>query len=675
MNTAEKKLPLGFMGKIAFVDLSDQTFRFEPIETDIALKYFGGRGLGIALLFRQFSLLKNKYKDPFKEIDGLSEDNPIIISTSPATGTKMPGSGRFHMNFKSPLTGGVGSSNSGGFWGVQLKKTGIDVLVITGKSEKPVYLVIEKDVISFKDAGAYADANTEESNDGIAAKLPAGARVMSIGLSGKKLNRFAAVINEKGRAFGRCGCGAVWGAKNLYAAAVVPDSSMQVPVFDPEMLSIKNSKSAAFKAKIMLDVGKLTRKEVDYGILSSLGSLGLMGMVNYHGQLPHNNMRNTSHEEADINRISGEALRYYDEIKREGEYSISAKKGTCFNCPVACKRETTIYDDRGRVFDHGEGPEFESVTLLGANLSIYDLPLTALANYAANRYGMDTISLGGTISAFFDLYEHCRSAVSLNDKEKQFMADVASYTETIGEPVFGNRKVLLPTIELIAKREGIGDYLAEGSWRFCERYGHEELSMTVKKQELPAYDPRTSFSQALSYEMCNRGGCHLEGGYMAAQAYAAGYGEWDGGRTEGTALVLKNAAFRNTVFDTIGSCVYTSFSIPMDDYAKLLNAVTGLELNAGKLQRIGHRVYTLERLFNVMCGLTAADDWLPERFFEVPATVDGKETRCDRKAFEHMHSEYYGAMGWSSDGVPKPETISRLEINELLDAGSEEGAA
>ena len=675
MKTAKNKLPSGFMGSIVHVDLSTKVYSFEPLNPDIAVRYFGGRGMGIALLYHHFSSLSNKYKNPFQEIDGLAPENPVIISTSPATGTKMPGSGRFHMNFKSPLTGGVGSSNSGGFWGVSLKKAGIDVLYITGKSDTPVYLVVEKDKISFVDASDYLKATTEECSDGIAVGLPKGARVLSIGEAGKNLNRYAAVLNEKGRAFGRNGCGAVWGSKNLHAIAVVPDSSTEIKVADPEMLSIKNSNSAAFKAKIMLDVGKLTRKEVDYGILSSLGSLGLMGMVHNHGQLPHNNMRDTSHQDKDIDRVSGEALRYYDEIKKKGEFSISAKKGTCFNCPVACKRETTIYDENGDVFDSGEGPEFESVTLLGANLSIYDLPLISRANNAANRYGMDTISLGGTISAFVDLYEICKSKDNLTDGEKLFMDDVSSFIESVGEPVFGNSSILLPVIDLIAKREGIGEYLAEGSYRFGERYGHPEVSMTVKKQELPAYDPRTSFSQALSYEMCNRGGCHLEGGYMAAQAYAAGYGEWDGGRTEGTPLVLRNAAFRNTVFDTIGACVYTSFSIPMDDYAKMLNAITGMELNAGKLQRIGHRVYTLERLFNVMCGLTAEDDWLPVRFFEMPAKVDGKDTVCDRKAFERMHREYYVAMGWDSNGVPTPATLAKLEIDELVGVNKEEGVA
>ena len=436
MKKTASGMPSGYTGRTAIVDLNTKVCRFEALNPDLAIRYFGGRGLGAALLYRHFSSLAGSYKNPFEEIDGLSPENPVIITTSPATGTKMPGSGRFHMNFKSPLTGGLGSSNSGGFWGVAMKKTGIDVLIITGKSEEPVYLVVEKDQILFKDASGFADVTTDVCADRITEGLPKGSRVMSIGTAGKNLNRFAAVINEKGRAFGRCGCGAVWGSKNLYAIAVVPDPSFEIEVYDPDMLSIKNSKSAAFKAKIMLDVGKLTRKEVDYGILSSLGSLGLMGMVHNHGQLPHNNMRDTSHDDADINRICGEALRYYDEIKREGEFGIKAKKGTCFNCPVACKRHITIYDAEGKEFDKGEGPEFESVTLLGANLSIYDLPLIARANNAANRLGMDTISLGGTISAFVDLYEICKSKENLTDGEQQFMKDVASFVENCGRTGF-----------------------------------------------------------------------------------------------------------------------------------------------------------------------------------------------------------------------------------------------
>ncbi len=664
----KEELPKGFMGRVLEVNLREKSFRFIKTDPDLALRFFGGRGLGMALIFRHFNNLKSAgiYSDPFKEVDGLSPDNAVVISTSPSTGTRMPGAGRFHMNFKSPLTGGIGSTNTGGFWGVQLKQAGIDAVIILGKAEESTYIVIEREKVTFHNAEKLQGFSTEETNDALVSQLPKGARVLSIGDAGKNMVRFAAVINEKGRALGRSGGGAVWGSKNLHAIAVVPDLSLKVEVDDPVKLDIKNKEGATFKTKMMLDLGKLTRKEDHYGILSSLGSLGLLGMVNNHGQLPHNNMRDTSHDDELVSKITGEALRNHKRIAGKGQPTVEVKKGTCFNCPVACKRKTKVVNKNGEVIDQGEGPEFETVTLLGANLSIYDLPLITRANYAANRYGLDTISLGSTIASFFDLYTYCAGKKALNDEEQKFMKNVEPFVQTVGEPVFGNAEVLLPLIEMVALREGIGEELAEGSYRFCSEYGHPEFSMTVKGQELPAYDPRASFSQGLSYEMSNRGACHLEGGYMAAQSYAGGYGEWPADRTEGTPLILKNATLRNTIYDVIGACVYTSFSIGLDDYANLLNAITGLDWNAGKLQRLGQRIFTLERLFNLKCGKGVDDDWLPDRFFNEPITLEGKERVCDREAFEKMHREYYNAMGWGSDGVPLSETLEKLDLADYI---------
>jgi len=656
------------MGRMLEIDLGKKQFCYFDTEPDLALRFFGGRGIGAALLLRHFEELHTKgdYKDSFTEVEGLSPDNVIIIATSPATGTRMPASGRFHMNFKSPLTDGLGSSDSGGFWGVQMKLAGVDALKIVGKAESPTYLVLDKEGVTFHDGATLEGLSTEKTTELLLQDLPKGSRVLAIGEAGKQLVRYAAVINERGRALGRSGGGAVWGSKNLHAIAVVPDPSIKIETADSNMLDIKNRESAAFKAKMMLEVGKLTRKESHYGILSSLGSLGLLGMIDYHGQLPRNNMQDTAHGKDNIAKINGEALRNHKDIASPGEPTIEVKKGTCFNCPVACKRDTTVLDGKGKYVDSGEGPEFETVTLMGANLSIYDLPLISRANYMANRFGMDTISLGSTIASFFELYLYCRDKKDLNEQEQSFMDAVQPFVEEVGEPVFGNSEVLLPLIDMIGTRRGIGFYLGEGSYRFCSRYGHPEFSMTVKKQELPAYDPRISFSQALSYEMSNRGGCHLEGGYVAAQAFAGGYGEWPGERTEGTPLILKNATLRNTVYDVIGSCAYTSFSIGLDDYAKLLNAVTGLNMNAGELQKLGQRIFTLERLFNVRCGKGPQDDWLPRRFFTEPLTVEGRKRVCDEEAFRRMHAEYYDAMGWDKEGVPTEEVLHKLKLSDFI---------
>ena len=307
------------------------------------------------------------------------------------------------------------------------------------------------------------------------------------------------------------------------------------------------------------------------------------------------------------------------------------------------------------------------MTLLGANLSIYDLVVITEANYWANRYGLDTISLGGTIAAFFELYELIRAKKGgLTLREEAFLKDAQEFVTLHGEPTFGRKEILLPLVHAIGRSEGIGKVLGEGSYRFCQKYGHEELSMTVKNLELPAYDPRATFIQGLCYEMSNRGGCHLENGYTAIRAYCAGYAEWPGERIEGTALVARNAALANTLMDVIGAGAFSSLALTLDEFAALINAVTGLHHNAGSLQRIAWRTLTLERIFNILAGLTSEDDWLPDRFYDETIEVEGHAVKCDRNAFTQMHREYYRAMGWDEEGIPKAKTLEKLDILELL---------
>ena len=658
----------GYMGKVLKVNLTSRQVEEETLDPKIAELFHGGRGLGCAYLFRHFTELKKsgRYKNPFKEVDPLSVDNTVIISTSPSTGTKMPTSGRIHMNFKSPLTGSYGSANTGGYWGVDFKRTGYDMLIITGRSDKPVYLIIRNNGVEIKDASNLNKMNSEEIQKYFSENPQEKMKVLSIGEAGMKKALFANVMSHTGRTFGRGGAGAVFGSKNLIAIAASPDKSGSIKVYDEADMDIKNKSGSVYKAKVKLEVGKFTRKEKHYGSLASMGSLGLAGMVNNFNQLIHNNMIDTKHELADVNRIDGEALRRHADVADAGEDTITVKKDTCFNCSITCKRKTTVLNPEGEVVDKGEGPEFETVALLGANLSIYDLPLIARANYKANRYGVDTISMGSTIGAFVELYTIVKDKEpDLSSGESLFLKDLDDFAEQYGEPRFGNKNYLLSLIDMIGKREGIGKYLALGSYRFCERYGHSELSMSVKKQELPAYDPRTSFSQALCYEMSNRGGCHLEGGYTAALSYCAGYAEWPGDRIEGTPLISKNATLKNTAIDIIGACVYSSFGISLDEFAPILNAVMGKNYNSGSLLKFAHRTVTLERLFNIMCGRTKDDDWLPDRFFSIPTEVDGEKVVCNRDVFSKMHKEYYNALGWNDDGIPKTETIKNLDLEEL----------
>ena len=669
MNINNGIMPKGSIGKVLTIDLSKHSYESSPLDSGTANLFFGGRGLGVVLLFGHFDSLEKegKYQNAFKEVDPFSEDNILIFSTSPTTGTGMPTSGRFHVNFKSPLTEGIGSANSGGKWAVALKKAGYDALMIRGISNTPVYTFISPGKVEFINAESLLNLDVEEITDFLGRDARKGTRIMTIGEAGRKLSPISAIMNDRGRALGRGGGGAVFGSKNLMAVVVDPNPSKNIEVADQEGLRANNESGAGFKARMKLDLGKMTRREQSYGILSSMGTLGVLGMVNNYHELIHNNMRDTKHRIEDIEKISGEALRNHSRVAVKGERYVEAKKGSCFNCPIACTRMTGIHDKDGHIVDSGEGPEFETVALMGANLSIYDLAVITEANYWANRYGLDTISLGGTLASFIDLYQLIENKkFRKTKKEQKFLIDINDFVRRYGVPCFGKKEILLPLVHAIGRSEGIGKTLAQGSYRFCDQYGHKELAMTVKKLEIPAYDPRAAFLQGFCYEMNNRGACHLENGYTAIRDYCAGYAEWPGDRIEGTAIIARNAAFTSTVIDIIGACAFASLSISLDEFASLINAVTGLKHNAGSLEKIAWRTLTLERIFNIFAGFTEDDDWLPDRFYNETLEVENRSIMCDKKSFNQMHREYYEAMGWGENGVPQKETLKDLKLMAVL---------
>lgn len=665
----QKMTTFGYMRKVLKIDLDKMESWTENLDEKLAIRFFGGRGLGVAYLCKHFVDLEKvgKYSNAFKEVDPLSPDNVIVISTSPPTGTRMPTSGRFHMNYKSPLSEAYGSTNAGGRWGVDFKKTGHDMLIITGKAKKPVYIMISSSGVKFIDASETSELDSIETRAYLKDINSQRTQVLAIGDGGKHLCRFAAVMSDTGKALGRAGGGAVWGSKNLYAIGVIPDSEIKINIHDKDAMDSKNKDGAMYTVKMKLDVGKFTKREDLFGMLSSMGSLGILGMVHNYNQLIHNNMKDTNHSMTDVEKINGEALRYHYENAGPGEKKIKVRKSACYNCPIVCKRETTILDENENVIERGEGPEFESATLLGANLSIYNLITVTEANHRANHYGLDTISLGATIASFLELNEIIRNKEdNLTVGEEKFLDDTKDFVAEYGMPGFGRAEILLPLIEMIGKDKGIGKLLKHGSFRFCQRYGYEHLSMSVKKLELPAYDPRTSFSQALCYEMNNRGGCHLEGGYTAPHAYCAGYAEWPAHRVEGTPLISKNATLTNTSLDIIGACAYGSFSLGLDEYADLVNAVTGYDYSSGTLKELAVKTVTLERMFNRLCGLTADNDWLPKRFYSEKINTRDGEIMCNREDFHKMHIEYYKSFGWDENGIPTETTLQRLKIDDMI---------
>jgi len=646
----------GYMGQILHIDLDSfksNSIRLKDEEKNL---FIGGRGLGIGLLMDHFLSLKTKYTDPFKEIHPLSPDNPLIFTVSPMTGTLVPSSARCHLSFKSPLTGGVGSSNSGGKWGVEFKRTGYDALAITGCAQEPVVLFIDNGKVVFDTKPISDPNNVEKITAELIDRYGKKVKVMTVGVSGRRLSPIAAVINDNGRAFGRGGGGAVFGSKNIIAIAVSGQKAIKCAF--PEMLRPNNISGSVFKALVKIRMGKLTKPPEQFGILPALGTNGLMGMLAQYDELVHKNFQDNCHDPENLGRINGEGL--------AGHTHIQVKRRSCFNCPIGCTRYTRILYDSEKREEKGEGPEFETAAMLGANLDVYDLIPITEANYRCNQYGLDTISVGSTLAALMELYSLVRSlSVSEQTAEEQLlMQDLKLFMAEHGEPVFGSKNCLVPLVEATAFGTGIGEFTSKGAQRLAERYGHPEIAMTVKGMEIPAYDPRATWTQALSYMISPRGGCHLQGGYSAPLAFCAGYGEFPGTKSEGAALVARNASYHNCAYDILGVCAFSGFSITLDEFANMLNDVTGWDYKASDIESTARRILTMERLFNLACDFKKEDDWLPDRFFDQPILVNGKKEVCARTEFQRMRKEYYEAMGWDDNGIPKKVVLEQLCIEK-----------
>jgi len=668
------------MGRLLEVDLDSHTARTHTLDERLAALFVGGRGLGTALLVERFLRLRDRYPNPFRAVDPLAPENPLIISTSPPNGTTVPTSARFHANFKSPLTGGIGSTNSGGRWGVEFKRTGHDAMVVTGRSSAPVVLFVDAGAVRFDAPPEVELDDVEAVTDALVSRYGQGVRVMTVGAAGRRMARIAAIMNDKGRALGRGGGGAVFGSKNL--VAIVVAGSVPVETASPEALRPTNVAGSVYKAHVKLRLGKLTKPPEQFGILPSMGTAGLLGMLSQYDELVHCNFRDTSHVTEQIEKIGGEALASHPAIR--------VRRRACFQCPIGCTRETELLDDCSVVVDRGEGPEFETVAMFGANLDIYDLEPITEANYLCNRLGLDTISAGGTIAALMEIYGIAQATPpdARSAGERALMADADAFARARGAaaadgrdggtfaPAFGNARALVPLVGAMARGEGaLGRALASGAQRLAERYGHPHAAMAVKGMEIPAYDPRVTWTQALAYMTTARGGCHLQGGYSAPIAFCAGYGEFPGIKSEGAALVARNFAYQNTAYDVLGVCAFAGFSVTLDEYANMLNDVTGLDMKASDLETVSRRVLTLERLFNLLCGFTPESDWLPDRFYRDPIAVEEGHAVCPEDDFRAMRAEYYESLGWDGRGVPRAATIQELGLDAILGANEFERMA
>ncbi|CCC58050.1 aldehyde ferredoxin oxidoreductase family protein [Caloramator australicus] len=597
----------GYAGKILRVDLTSGTYKVEDLNLDLAIKYIGGRGLGSKIFFDEV--------DP--NVEPFSPENKLIVATGPLSGTPVPTGGRYMVITKSPLTGAIACSNSGGYFGAELKAAGYDMIILEGKAEKPVYIAIEDDKIEIKEAGHLWGKLVSETTDELKKEHGEKVRVLCIGPAGEKLSRIAAVINDYDRAAGRSGVGAVMGSKNL--KAIVVRGTKAVKLYDEE----KVKDVVASKIKMLRENGVTGQG------LPTYGTAVLVNIINEHGIFPVANFQRAYTEKADD--ISGETM----------TRDILVRKNPCYRCPIACGRWVRLKDGK-----EVGGPEYETLWAFGADCDVYDINAVAEANFWCNEYGLDTISTGTTIAAAMELYE--KGYV----KDEEIKDDGYSLK-------FGDADAIVGWTKKIGAREGFGDKMAEGSYRLCEAYGVPEFSMSVKKQELPAYDPRGVQGHGLEYATSNRGGCHVRG-YMISPEILGAPQKIDRFSLEGKAEWVKVFQDLTAVIDSLGLCLFTSFALGAPDYAELMNVVSGTDFTAETILKAGSRIWTLERVFNLKAGIDPSEDKLPKRLLEDPIPEGPSKGHVHR--LSELLPKYYEVRGWDEKGYPKEETLKKLGI-------------
>lgn len=584
------------------------------------------------------------YDNIKNRIDPLSPENMLVITTGPVTGTGVPSSSRFNISTLSPQTGFIASSNCGGTFGMFLKKAGYDGLILTGKSEDKILIEIIDDKVSFKDASDLWGNTTGKTQELIGGR---NGKIV-IGPAGENLVKYASIFSDE-RAAGRAGVGAVMGSKNL--KAVVVSGTKTAGVHDRDRLKEINKKWV-----------KLLRSHPITGSqLPKLGTAGLLTTMNARNMLATRNYKYGKFK--DFEMVSGEYLAEKYLIKNKG----------CITCPIQCGRQVEV---NGRAV---KGPEVETLGLLGPNIENNNLELILKWNYELDELGMDTISAGSTIGFAMELNEK-----GLWDNGLKF----------------GETEKLSDVFRSIAFRQGIGDLLAEGTKRLAEKFGGKEFAINAKGLELAAYEPRGAVGQGLGYAVANRGGCHLNGGYLVV--------------LEGLGLRMdpytpKSKAAFTVMFQDImeavsagGNCLFTTYAmlpspllkkpnsflsntvnsslkhmgppvklinklpqgmlainLPMLPHTAAISAVTGMKMNFGKFKKIGERGYNLERLFNLRMGLTSKDDDLPARLKSENQIPGDNKTRVP---LEIMKSEYYKIRGWDESGNIKPGKLKDLQL-------------
>jgi aldehyde:ferredoxin oxidoreductase len=615
---------MGWCGRLLRVDLTKGTCDSEPLKKEWLDEYLGQRGLATKYYVEEVS----------PTVDPLSPENKLTFATGPLTGTCASTGGRYSVITKGPLTGAIACSNSGGYFGAELKFAGWDMIILEGRAPEPVYLHIVNDEARILPADFLWGKSVWETQELIQTRhQDPQIRVSCIGRAGENGVLYAAVINDLHRAAGRSGVGTVMGSKNLKAIAV--RGTMGVKVHDPGGF-IK----ATTAAKQVLADSPVTGQG-----LPQYGTQVLMNVMNEVGALPTRNWREVQFEGA--SKISGEAM--HEPRKSDGKANLVTNQA-CFGCTIACGRVSRIDPEHYTVVTKPEywgtsgGLEYESAWALGADLGCDDLDAATYANFVCNEQGMDPISFGSTVAAAMELYQ--LGAITKED--------------TGGlELEFGSAEAMTTLAELTGKGEGFGVEIGMGSKRLCEKYGHPELSMTVKGQEFPAYDARGVQGMGLGYATSNRGACHLRGYTLASEVMGIPE-KTDPHTTEGKPELLKAFQDATAVVDSTGLCVFTTFAWTLEDIQPQIQTACEGDWSVDKLLTLGERIWNLERKYNLAAGFTAKDDTLPPRLLKEAAKTGPAKGKVVGLA--KMLPKYYEVRGWTPDGVPTNETCERLGL-------------
>ncbi len=615
---------MGWTGQVMRVNLTKGTCTPEALNMEWAGEYLGQRGLASKYLCEEM--------DP--RIDPLSPDNMMIFATGPLTGTCASTGGRFSVITKGALTGAIACSNSGGYWGAELKFAGWDMIILEGKADKPVYLCIIDDKVELLDASDIWGKSVWDTDAWIKTRhQDPQMHVSGIGIAGENGVLYACIVNDLHRAAGRSGVGAVMGSKNLKAIAVRGTGGVKVDDF----LAFMTATSAAKKV--------LADNAVTGEGLPTYGTQVLMNIINESGALPTRNNRDVQFE--DVHDISAEAMAAPS--GKDGKPNLQTNQA-CFSCTIACGRISKVNEEHYTVQNKPEywhasgGLEYEAAWALGAAVGVKDLDALTYANFICNEQGIDPISFGSTLAAAMEMYEDG----VITDKETGGLA-----------LKFGSAQALTTAVELTGKAEGFGKELGMGSKRLCDKYGKPELSMTVKGQEFPAYDPRGIQGMGLGYATANRGGCHLRS-YTVASEILGIPEKTDPLVTDGKPGLVKAFQDATAAVDSSGLCIFTTFAWTMEDIAPQIDADLPGDWSVDKLLEVGERIWNLERQFNLQAGFTAKDDTLPERLLKDAAKTGPAKGLV--AGLDKMLPEYYELRGWTKEGVPTSETISRLAL-------------